>query len=76
MFLSTEEARECYNESKTDSDLCGRNISHRAFSLCPVLGASVGDYDVIPIRDAIKYGLDLRVGYTWCWRPDPVKARR
>ncbi|MGI6703461.1 MAG: protein translocase subunit SecD [Clostridia bacterium] len=25
-------------------------------------GASVGDYDVIPIRDAIKYGLDLRGG--------------
>ncbi|MDD2574520.1 MAG: protein translocase subunit SecD [Bacillota bacterium] len=25
-------------------------------------GASVGDYDIIPVRDAIKYGLDLRGG--------------
>ena len=25
-------------------------------------GASVGDYDIIPVKDAIKYGLDLRGG--------------
>lgn len=39
-------------------------------------GANIGNYEVVPVRDAIKYGLDLRAGYMWCWKHGRIKGRR
>jgi preprotein translocase subunit SecD len=63
MFLSTEDARGKENMNLKRAVIfiaIVLAIGLSAYALS--FGASIGDYDVIPVRDAIKYGLDLRGG--------------
>jgi preprotein translocase subunit SecD len=63
IVLSTEDARgkECMNLKRTVIFIAViLIIGLSAYALS--FGANIGNYEVVPVRDAIKYGLDLRGG--------------